>query len=56
MGYPKKEEAEENKGLKKEEQKEKIRRNNFQWSTSIKLNPLVYGYLLCHLWLLILVS
>ena len=28
---------------------EKIRRSNFQWNISIRLNPLVYGYLLFHL-------
>jgi hypothetical protein len=36
MGYPKNIEAEENRGLKKEELKEKIKRSSFQWSKSIR--------------------
>tara|TARA_Y100000385_G_scaffold169242_1_gene175242 strand:- start:14 stop:220 length:207 start_codon:yes stop_codon:yes gene_type:complete len=42
-------EAEENKGQKKEELKEKIKRSKFQWNKSIRLNPLVYGSLLYRL-------
>ena len=38
-------EAEENRALKKEEQKEKIRKNSFfRWIELRKLNPLVFGY------------
>jgi len=32
-------EVEENKVLKKEEPKEKIKRNSFQWSRSTRLSP-----------------
>ena len=32
-------EVEENKDQKKEEPKEKIRRNSFQWNRSKRLNP-----------------
>ena len=43
-------EDEENRALKKEEQREKIRKNSFfKWIKLRKLNPLVFGYSLFHL-------
>ena len=39
MGYPKKHRGRRKWGLKKEEPREKIRKNNFQWNKSIKLSP-----------------
>ena len=43
------------KAQKKEEQEKKIKRSNFKWTNSIRLDPLVYGSLLYPLLRLILV-